>query len=106
MSPLELELHHRAAAALRAALHEAYEAADRLCDVMMRARNGLADQALLDKATRRLYGSMRYLEEATRHFNAICVRIREGDEIRDGNGRFIERATTPAPRDDGPKGAA
>lgn len=100
-----VERAHRATADLRAALHEAYEAADRLCTVFMRVKNGASDQSAIDKATRRVYTALRALEQETYDFNALCVRIREGEIVKDGNGTPLDFAK-PSPDDGGGSGSA
>ena len=98
-----LDRAHEVTAELRAALRETYEAADRLCTVFMRTKNDAADQGAINKATRRVYTALRELEQRAHDFNALCVRIREGGIVKDGNGTPLGFAP---PDDGGPGGAA
>lgn len=97
---------HQAVAELRASLREAYDAADRLCTVFLRAKNGVADQPLIDKAVRRVYSALHGLEQAAFNFNAVVVRVRDGDELKDGNGKVLAILDNRPPPDDEPGGVA
>lgn len=85
----DLDTGHSTVALLRAQLRETYDAADRLCTVFMHAKHGEADQPLIDKAVRRLYGSLHDLSDAVFDFNALVVRVKDGTELKDGNGKVL-----------------